>query len=157
MSSLLKCRRALVAENLFLRKQLAFYREHSGSAASSHCLGNGDGTLQSETIYSTGYNPVFVAAVDVNGDGAPDLLTANNLVDSIGVLLANGSGYLPHVDYTVTKPVRLAFADFNRDGKVDMVTADSSGSSRVSLLNWNGVGLTLTVVRTASPTSVRSD
>ncbi len=28
MSSLLKCRRALVAENLFLRKQLAFYREH---------------------------------------------------------------------------------------------------------------------------------
>ncbi len=28
MSALLKCRRALVAENLFLRKQLAFYREH---------------------------------------------------------------------------------------------------------------------------------
>ena len=41
-------------------------------------LGNGDGTFQTAVTYgSGGYEANSVAVADVNGDGKPDLLVAN--------------------------------------------------------------------------------
>lgn len=41
-------------------------------------FGNGDGTFQTpRTYWSSGFAPVATAVADVNGDGKPDLLTAN--------------------------------------------------------------------------------
>ncbi len=47
--------------------------------AISILLGNGDGTLQAETWYSAGTWPQWVGAADLNGDGAPDLVSVNNI------------------------------------------------------------------------------
>src|SRR5262249_44352876 len=39
-----------------------------------------------------GTDPTFVTTADINGDGKPDLLTANYNSNNISVLLGNGDG-----------------------------------------------------------------
>jgi len=47
-------------------------------------LGNGDGTFQGAVTYDAGgYGTDSVAVADVNGDGKPDLLVANQLASSV--------------------------------------------------------------------------
>src|SRR5208283_4389884 len=63
-------------------------------------LGNGDGTFQTAVNYSSGgYAAASIAVADVNGDGKPDLLAANQCATSsncnngsVAVLLGNGDG-----------------------------------------------------------------
>jgi hypothetical protein len=59
----------LVVANLCARNSAC-----TGSGSVSVLLGNGDGTFQQATAYSSGgYEPVSVAIADVNGDGIPIL------------------------------------------------------------------------------------
>ncbi len=60
-------------------------------ASSSNCsngtvsvlLGNGDGTFQAPVSYNSGGEEAYsVAVADVNGDGKPDLLVANECVSN---------------------------------------------------------------------------
>ena len=70
-------------------------------------LGNGNGTFQAAVNYTSGgYLPDSVAVGDVNGDGNPDLLVANQCGNSddcngvVGVRLGNGDGtFQPVVTY----------------------------------------------------------
>ena len=69
-------------------------------------LGNGDGTFQSAVAYdSGGVYPISVAVEDVNGDGKPDLLLANDNSGTIGLLLGNGDGtFQPAATFTSGTP-----------------------------------------------------
>jgi hypothetical protein len=82
-----------------------------------------------------------VAVADLNGDGRPDLVTANKSDDSVSVLLANpdGSFQTKETFRTGPTPNSLAVADLNGDGIPDLVTANYDGSS-VSVLLGNGDG-----------------
>src|ERR1700733_9513213 len=70
-------------------------------------IGNGDGTFQPKTDYTTGplTQPWSIAAGDLDGDGAPDLAVANNYGnmasnETISVLINHGDGtFANHVDY----------------------------------------------------------
>ena len=42
--------------------------------------------------FDAGEHPVAVAVADVNGDGVPDLVTANQWSDNVSVLLGRGDG-----------------------------------------------------------------
>jgi hypothetical protein len=80
--------------------------------------------------------PLSVAVNDVNGDGRPDLITANSGSGSntVSVLLnttapgASAPAFAPHQDFpTGDVPRSVAVGDVNGDGKPDLVTANQSG------------------------------
>jgi hypothetical protein len=114
-------------------------------------LGNGDGTFQPAVSYASGGVDSFsVAVVDVNGDGKPDVVMANECGSSgncasgsVSVLLGNGDGtFQPAVSYPSGGPYSLSVAvgDVNGDGKPDLVVANVSASGSVSVLLGNGDG-----------------
>ena len=120
-------------------------------------LGSGDGTFQTAVTYgSGGYYATSLAVADVNGDGKPDLLVANECAigsncgssGKVGVLLGNGDGtFQAPVTYSSGGqfPYSLAVGDVNGDGKPDLVVTnlyENSGSTNGSLgvLLGNGDG-----------------
>ena len=111
--------------------------------------------LTAPTYGSGGYYAESVAVADVNGDGKPDLVVANECADSacmqhgfVGVVLGKGDGtFQPVVTYDsggyVPSPWR--WTDVNGDGKPDLVVANVCASSDctnggVSVLLGNGDG-----------------
>ena len=56
-------------------------------------LGNGNGTFQAQQTFATGAVPdVRWRLGDVNGDGKPDIVVANEGSNTVSVLLGNGNG-----------------------------------------------------------------
>jgi hypothetical protein len=114
----------------------------SGSAAGVRVLLNdGHGLLAADVGYpsesSAGLGPVSVIVADINGDGKPDLITANGRDGSISVLLGNGDGtFAAPLSFAAgADPVAVAVGDLNGDGFPDLVVADSAGNSVQILLN----------------------
>jgi Big-like domain-containing protein/VCBS repeat protein/FG-GAP repeat protein len=113
-------------------------------------LGNGDGTFQAAVTYSSGGSrAVSLVVADVNGDGKPDVLVANQYFSfanrttgGVGVLLGNGDGtFQPTLSFASGKGIgsSVAVADLNGDGKADLVvTTWGPGSMGVLLGNGDG-------------------
>ncbi len=90
---------------------------------------------------AAGSLPLSVAVADVNGDGWPDLVTANSGSDTVSVLLGDGrGGFAAKTDFaTGSNPQFVAVADVNGDGQLDLVVANY-WSDTVSVLLGNGSG-----------------
>src|SRR5205823_13984175 len=72
--------------------------------------------------YATGGDPGQPVIVDLNGDGKPDLATADFLKPKVSVLLNRGDGsFEPRHDYATGHSVAAAAADLNGDGAPDLV------------------------------------
>src|SRR5438874_16261 len=107
-------------------------------------LGNGDGTFQTARNFDAGLGsgPIWVLIVDVNGDGRPDILLANQSRNSVGVLLGNGDGsFQPVMNFDTGGdfPESIAVGDFNGDGKLDVAVAHFK-TNNVTVLLGNGDG-----------------
>jgi len=107
--------------------------------------GNGDGSFKDPVPFMTGGLTRSVVVADFDGDGNPDLATANidNYFGSSGVsvLLGNGDGTF-HAATTFAigrDPRSIAAADIDGDTVVDLVTANAF-TLDVSLLLGNGDG-----------------
>jgi hypothetical protein len=92
----------------------------------------------------TGALPVSVAIGDLNGDGKPDLATANPDPNAVSVLVNRGDGsFQAKLDYeTGNRPRSVAIGDLNGDDKPDLATAnfDSGNGKTVSVLLNRGDG-----------------
>ncbi len=108
-------------------------------------LGSGSGGFSAATgsPFPAGAGPVSLAVGDFNGDGIPDLATADYSSNSVTVLLGNGSGGFSAAlgsPFPVgTNPESVAVGDFNGDGIPDLATANYA-SNNVTLLLGNGLG-----------------
>jgi hypothetical protein len=93
------------------------------------------------TAYDVGRLPTSVATGDLNGDGIPDLVVANENDDNISVLLGNGDGsFRPQLTWTAGHfPESIAIGDFNADGIPDLAVANTGGNC-ISILLGNGDG-----------------
>ena len=109
-------------------------------------LGLAGGGFAMASTYSAGANslPYGVAVADVNGDGRPDIVTANSNLNSAGVLLGLvGGGFAPVSPYSTgagSSPRSVAVADVNRDGRPDIVTANYNSNTAGVLLGQAGGG-----------------
>ncbi|MGB6830352.1 MAG: FG-GAP-like repeat-containing protein [Terracidiphilus sp.] len=121
-----------------------------GPSSVAILLGNGDGTFTPapDSPVEVGSGPTSIAIADLNGDGIPDLVTANFFDSTATVLLGNGDGtFLQASNSPITVgqfPGSVALGDLNQDGKIDIAIANENyeggnpGSVSVLLGNGNG-------------------
>src|SRR5581483_369176 len=86
-----------------------------------------------------GRNPRSVAGGDVNGDGLPDLVSANSDDDTLSVFLGNGDGiFRPRYDLAVgDQPSAVLITDLDADRRLDLVSVNH-GSDTLSVFLGNG-------------------
>ncbi len=104
--------------------------------------------------YPVGSGPFCVIAADVNGDGNPDLISANRYVGTLSVLTNDGSGgFGSNATLNVgsgpwSGPESVVAADITGDGKPDLISANRgyysngvfSAGNTLTVLTNNGFG-----------------
>lgn len=111
---------------------------------------NGSGGLSAKadspySVGSAGTGPAGVAAADLDGDGDPDVVTANKGSDNISVLQNDGSGSLTDGTNTYamgSDPVDVVLGDGDDDGVADFVATANSGGNDVSVRGNDNDGTT---------------
>lgn len=91
--------------------------------------------------FGVGGSPRSVAVIDVNHDGHPDVVTANESSADISIVLGNGNGTMAveRRELVGANPVDVIATDLNLDDIVDLVTANR-GSNDISVVLGNGGG-----------------
>jgi hypothetical protein len=85
--------------------------------------------------------PSWIAAGDLDGDGAPDLVTANEDASTVSVLINDGAGsFAITQEPSVTAgPAYVEIADLNDDGAPEIVLSHNAGEVASILVN-DGAG-----------------
>jgi hypothetical protein len=106
-------------------------------------------SFASEATFAAGSGPESVTVADINGDGMPDLITANRNVNTASVLLNTttpGSttlSFAPQAAFaTGAKPYFVTTADVNGDGKADLILSNVNSNNLSVLLNTTSPGAT---------------
>lgn len=132
---------SIVASDLNRDGKLDLAVVNNGSNNVTVLLGDGSGgfTASGGSPISVGQGPNSIAAGNFSGSSKLDLVVGNSSVNSLTVLVGNGSGgfspatYSP-ISLTVT-PIAVAAADVNGDGSSDIVVAGGSTGQGAVLLN----------------------
>jgi hypothetical protein len=102
----------------------------------------GSGSFAAKQDFTTGTNPGSVAIGDLDGDGKPDLVLANQSSNTVSVLrntatsgsIGSGSFAAKQDFATGAAPQQSAIGDIDGDGKPDLAVANDGGLNTVSVL-----------------------
>jgi len=113
--------------------------------ADSHCVmvllntsGSGsEVTFAQPAVYEVGERPVGLFLGDLNGDGRPEIVTANVSSNDISVLENTGDGTFGRETFYVVgnHPQAVEGADLDGDGDIDLVVANSTANTLTLLRN----------------------
>lgn len=101
--------------------------------------------------------PWGIVLGDVNGDGHPDIVTANTQNDTVSVLVNDGDGAFPqYLNYGAgARPGAAAIADIDGDGRADVITANRDNNDVSVLFATDGSGFAdLALAVAAAPGNV---
>jgi hypothetical protein len=90
-------------------------------------LATGPFQFATPTLTPDGDNPTWLASADLNGDGLPDVVSANAQDGTLAVFFNNGSSpgsFNPPLVLNSPGASQVAIADVNGDGMPDLVSAD---------------------------------
>src|SRR5262249_53494390 len=89
------------------------------------------------TNFPVGLGPVAVVTADFNGDSKLDLAVANQILNTVSLLLGDGGGGFGPQTAVGGGPVpsALALDDFDKDGKADLAVANQYSKYVSILLN----------------------
>lgn len=113
----------------------------------SPAIANAEGQPDSKPLhmhpavnYPTGGFPQSVALADLNGDGSPDLITADRGENTLTIRIGNMDGTFGEASSfeTTETPLFVLAADLNKNGNIDLVT--SSRSNSISIFPGKGDG-----------------
>jgi len=108
--------------------------------------GGASSSFASKTDFTTAAYPFRVATGDFNDDGKPDVVTLNQIGNSLSVFkntsIAKTISFDSKTDYpTENMPQEIAEGDINRDGKLDIVICYNNSSLISVFLNTSTGGL----------------
>jgi hypothetical protein len=104
-------------------------------------------SFATQQTFATGNAPYSVTAADVNGDGLPDLIVANNVSGTVSVLLnttapgAATPSFATQQTFAVgNDPSSVTVVDVNGDGKPDLIETNYIDDTVSVLLNTTAPG-----------------
>ncbi|MGO8818369.1 MAG: beta strand repeat-containing protein [Terriglobia bacterium] len=94
-----------------------------------------------QASFGVGNQPEAMAVGDFNGDGKPDFAVANEMDNTVSILLGKPNGtFAAMVNYSVgDSPNSIVAVDLNGDGRLDLAVTNQYGYT-VSILLGNGDG-----------------
>ena len=108
--------------------------------------GSSTASFATEQTFAAGNGPVSVTAVDINGDGKPDLVVTNANDATVSILLntttsSSTTSFATQQTFPVGKGAdSVTTADINGDGKPDLVVTNLSDVTFSVLLNATTAG-----------------
>ena len=107
------------------------------------------GSFAPKVDFTTGSTPYSLAIGDVDGDGKPDLVVANNGSNSVSILrntatvgVINVNSFAAKVDFvTGIEPIFVTIADVDADGKLDVAVVNNSSNSVSVFRNTSTSGM----------------
>ena len=121
-------------------------------------MGIGDGTFQPPVTLPVQQRPKFAEVGDINNDGKLDLAIANEVSNSVTVLLGNGNGTFQsgvHTAAGCVSPHEISVGELNGDNRPDVVIPCWDGNV-ISVLFGNGNGSFQTAVNYTTGTAPHS-
>jgi hypothetical protein len=118
------------------------------------------GTLIGSSTTTNGVRTIALG--DLNGDGTPDIVTANSAANKLSIFYSTGSGQFPSTPNATLNvggasfPLAVAILDVDNDGRLDIVSADRDANN-IAVFRQNGGGtfsLQTTISTGTSPSCI---